>query len=107
MRLYHNPKCSKSREAVRILESKDIQVEIVNYLYEGINISDLEILIRLDGIIRTKEREFRDNPVDISDFNNVRLLLQTHPKLLQRPVLISDGKAVIGRPPEEILILLL
>jgi len=107
MRLYHNPKCSKSREAVRILESKDIQVEIVNYLSEGINISDLEILIRLDGIIRTNEREFRDNPVDISDFNNVRLLLQTHPKLLQRPVLISDGKAVIGRPPEEILILLL
>ena len=107
MRLYHNPKCSKSREAVRILESKDIQVEIVNYLYEGINISDLEILIRLDGIIRTNEREFRENPVDISDINNVRLLLQTHPKLLQRPVLISDGKAVIGRPPEEILILLL
>ncbi len=107
MRLYHNPKCSKSREAVRILESKDIQVEIVNYLSEGINISDLEILIRLDGIIRTNEREFRENPVDISDINNVRLLLQTHPKLLQRPVLISDGKAVIGRPPEEILILLL
>ena len=107
MRLYHNPKCSKSREAVRILESKDIQVEIVNYLSEGINISDLEILIRLDGIIRTNEREFRENPVDISDINNVRLLLQTHPKLLQRPVLISDGKAVIGRPPQEILILLL
>ena len=107
MRLYHNPKCSKSREAVRILESKDIQVEIVNYLYEGINISDLEILIRLDGIIRTNEREFRENPVDISDINNVRLLLQTHTKLLQRPVLISDGKAVIGRPPQEILILLL
>jgi len=107
MRLYHNPKCSKSREAVRILESKDIQVEIVNYLSEGINISDLEILIRLDGIIRTNEREFRENPVDISDINNVRLLLQTHTKLLQRPVLISDGKAVIGRPPEEILILLL
>jgi len=107
MRLYHNPKCSKSREAVKILESKDIQVEIVNYLSEGINISDLEILIKLDGIIRTNEREFRENPVDISDFNNVRLLLQTHPKLLQRPVLISDGKAVIGRPPEEILILLL
>ena len=107
MRLYHNPKCSKSREAVRILESKDIQVEIVNYLSEGINISDLEILIKLDGIIRTNEKEFRENPVDISDFNNVRLLLQTHPKLLQRPVLISDGKAVIGRPPEEILILLL
>ena len=107
MRLYHNPKCSKSREAVKILESKDIQVEIVNYLSEGISISDLEILIKLDGIIRTNEREFRENPVDISDFNNVRLLLQTHPKLLQRPVLISDGKAVIGRPPEEILILLL
>jgi len=107
MRLYHNPKCSKSREAVKILESKDIQVEIVNYLSEGINISDLEILIKLDGIIRTNEKEFRENPVDISDFNNVRLLLQTHPKLLQRPVLISDGKAVIGRPPEEILILLL
>jgi len=107
MRLYHNPKCSKSREAVKILESKDIQVEIVNYLSEGINISDLEILIKLDGIIRTNEKEFRENPVDISDFNNVRLLLQTHPILLQRPVLISDGKAVIGRPPEEILILLL
>jgi len=107
MRLYHNPKCSKSREAVKILESKDIQVEIVNYLSEGISISDLEILIKLDGIIRTNEREFTENPVDISDFNNVRLLLQKHPKLLQRPVLISDGKAVIGRPPEEILILLL
>jgi len=68
MRLYHNPKCSKSREAVKILESKDIQVEIVNYLSEGISISDLEILIKLDGIIRTNEREFTENPVDISDF---------------------------------------
>ena len=106
MRLYHNPRCSKSREAIAILESKNIQFDIINYLSNGIINQDLDLLCKLDGIIRTNEKEFRENPVDITNFRNVRSLLSNHPKLLQRPVLVSGGKAVIGRPPEEILILL-
>ncbi len=106
MRLYHNPRCSKSREAVAILESKNIQFDIINYQSKGVINQDLDLLSKLDGIIRTNEKEFRENPVDITNFDTIRSLLLDHPKLLQRPVLVTGGKAVIGRPPEEILILL-
>ena len=92
MRLYHNPRCSKSRQAVALLNDSGIDFEEYRYLDNGIAPEDLEILLTLEGSIRTD---------DIAD--DVVLDI---PKLLQRPILINDGKAVIGRPPEEILTLL-
>ena len=102
MRLYHNPRCSKSRQAVALLTDAGIDFEDYRYLSEGIHSEDLEILSTLTGIIRSKDVV---GDVDIKDLDSdgIQTLLKEQPKCLERPVLIMNGQAVIGRPPERIL----
>ena len=102
MRLYHNPRCSKSRQAVAILTENGVDFEEYRYLELGIAEEDLELLSTLSGIIRTNEQEFKYERFDINDIKLVKESLKNKPKLLQRPVLINSGKAVIGRPPDDI-----
>ena len=102
MRLYHNPRCSKSRQAVTLLTEQGIEFEEYRYLDHGIAEEDLEILSSLSGIIRTNEQEYKDAKFDTNDLELVKKALENIPKLLQRPVLIKGEKAVIGRPPEDI-----
>ncbi len=102
MRLYHNPRCSKSRQAVAILSERGVEFEEYRYLDLGIAEEDLEILASIYGIIRTNEKEFKENKFDTSDFEAVKKALISTPKLLQRPVLINSNNAVIGRPPENL-----
>ena len=97
MRLYHNPRCSKSRQAVQSLRELNIDCEEHRYLDLGILETDITILANTPGIIRSNEvneDEVGKSPID---------LLRENPKLLQRPVLIHNGNAVIGRPFELIL----
>ncbi|MDP6333956.1 MAG: ArsC/Spx/MgsR family protein [Candidatus Poseidoniaceae archaeon] len=103
MRLYHNPRCSKSRQAVALLSESGVDFEEYRYLELGIAEEDLEVLSTLSGIIRTNEQEFKSAKFDINDIELVKKALKNTPKLLQRPVLIKSQKAVIGRPPEDIL----
>ena len=100
MRLYHNPRCSKSRQAVALLEAKGVEFETYLYLKQGIDSDDISVLINLEGIVRVNDLEQK---ADLENPEAVKKLLEENPKLLQRPILISDSKAVIGRPPEEIL----
>ena len=102
MRLYHNPRCSKSRQAVALLSESGIAFEEYRYLDLGIAEDDLEILASIEGIIRTNEKEFKENKFDINDIEAVKKALLSTPKLLQRPVLIKSENAVIGRPPEDL-----
>lgn len=102
MRLYHNPRCSKSRQAVAILTESGVDFEEYRYLELGIAEEDLEILSSLTGIIRTNEDEFKSDKFDINNIKLVKEALTKIPKLLQRPVLVKSQKAVIGRPPEDI-----
>jgi arsenate reductase len=102
MRLYHNPRCSKSRQAVAILTENGVDFEEYRYLELGIAEEDLELLSTLSGIIRTNEQDFKSERFDINDVKLVKESLKNKPKLLQRPVLINSGKAVIGRPPDDI-----
>lgn len=102
MRLYHNPRCSKSRQAVAILTESGVDFEEYRYLELGIAEEDLEILSTLTGIIRTNEDEFKSDKFDINNIKLVKEALTKVPKLLQRPVLVKSQKAVIGRPPEDI-----
>ena len=106
MKLYHNPRCSKSRQALQILEERNIDFEIIKYLEQGIDKNDLDILCNLSGIIRTNEPEFKNNNIDTSNSDSIKSFLIRFPKLLQRPILIKENKAVIGRPPEQIITLL-
>lgn len=106
MRLYHNPRCSKSRQAVALLTEQGIEFEEYRYLDLGIAQEDLEVLSSLNGIIRTNEQEFKEQKFDLNDVEEIKKALITTPKLLQRPVLIKGEKAVIGRPPEEIKLII-
>ena len=105
MRLYHNPRCSKSREALNLLKTRGIEFEEYRYIQCGIDPEDIKILIKLEGIIRENDLDsvMEFNPENKLQIENV---LKTDPQLMQRPILIHNGKAVIGRPPELILTLL-
>lgn len=106
MRLYHNPRCSKSRQAVKLLTDKEVSFQEHRYLEQGIMEEDLPLLASLTGIIRKQEKEFKELDFDLNSANDIIKALRSKPKLLERPVLVKDGKAIIGRPPEEILKLL-
>ena len=105
MRLYHNPRCSKSRQALAIVNESGVAFEEYRYLDLGIASEDLELLSSLENVIRTSDFK-SDESIDLSSQNAVAEILTNNPRLLQRPILVSDGKAVIGRPPEEIITLL-
>ena len=102
MRLYHNPRCSKSRQAVALLTDAGFDFEDYRYLSEGIHSDDIEVLSTLPGIIRSKD-VVGDVDVKSLESNGIQTLLKEQPKCLERPVLIMNGQAVIGRPPERIL----
>ena len=104
MRLYHNPRCSKSRQALAIMNESGVEFEEYRYLDLGIASEDMDLLSSLENVIRTSD--VKGETVDLSNQNSVVELLTNNPRLLQRPILVSDGKAVIGRPPEEIFTLL-
>ena len=105
MRLYHNPRCSKSRQALAIMNESGVAFEEYRYLDLGIASEDLELLSSLENVIRTSDIK-SDETIDLSSQSAVAEVLTTNPRLMQRPILVSDGKAVIGRPPEEIITLL-
>lgn len=105
MRLYHNPRCSKSRQAKDLLLERGIEFEDYRYLDAGIHPDDIELLSSVDGIIRKSDLDSATD-IDFGDYKAVAKLISTNPRILQRPILISNGVAVIGRPPENILTLL-
>ena len=105
MRLYHNPRCSKSRQALKLMNESGVEFEEFRYLENGIDTEDLVILSRLENVIRLNDLSSTDG-TDLSDETQIIEILKNNPRVLQRPVLISGQQAVIGRPPEEILILL-
>ena len=105
MRLYHNPRCSKSREAVYILQQQGVEFEDYRYLELGISPEDIVVLLELEHVIRLNDITDKSE-YDLSERDELLRLLKAEPKVLQRPILIHDGNAVIGRPPEKILTLL-
>lgn len=112
-RLYHNPKCSKSRAALALLEDRRIDVEIVRYLETPPDAAELRTLADMLGgpvrdLVRTGEAEYRDLGLDHPTLEDGALLaaLAANPRLIQRPILVLGGRAVVGRPPERVLELL-
>lgn len=108
--LYHNPKCSKSKKALEILQNYNIQVKIILYLEEKLTKTMLNEVIDLSDltvrdIIRSNEREYKDNNLDNNTLTHDEILqyILKFPKLLQRPIFVSNNKAIIARPPENIL----
>lgn len=106
--IYHNPKCSKSREGVCFLEEKGIEFEAFKYLDEKITKRELTSIIKKLKIkpielVRTKEKIWQENYEDkeLSDAEVIAIMLK-NPILIERPIIINGNKAVIGRPIEKI-----
>ncbi|MEO0368812.1 MAG: arsenate reductase (glutaredoxin) [Pseudomonadota bacterium] len=111
--LYHNPRCSKSRQALALLQEREIELEVIEYLAHPPSDATLSRLVELLGLpakhlVRTKESSFKDLGLNIDDLakDEVISLLVQHPKLIERPIFTTDDQAVIGRPPENVLGLL-
>ena len=107
---YHNPKCSKSRKALDIIDTHNINIKVILYLKDKITKSMLKEILDSSGlsirdIIRSNEKEYRENNLDNLNLteNELLNLILKHPKLLQRPVFVFNNKAIIGRPPEDVL----
>ncbi|MGM5471176.1 arsenate reductase (glutaredoxin) [Flavobacteriaceae bacterium LMO-SS05] len=109
LEIYHNSSCSKSREGLQILESSGKTFNVVKYIDEPLSFENLQHIIELLKIkpiqlIRKNEAIWKANFKDkkLSDQELIHLMIK-HPKLMERPIVIHDGKAVIGRPPTKIL----
>lgn len=105
MRLYHNPRCSKSRQVKNLLLERGVEFEDYRYIDNGVHPDDVELLSTIEGIIRVSDLD-SETIIDFGDTKAVAELISANSRILQRPILISNGIAVIGRPPESILTLL-
>lgn len=107
--IWHNPKCSKSREALALLSEKNGEVEVVKYLETAPSRSEIEVLLKKLGVsarelMRTKEDLYKELRVaDIEDEHMLIDVLVDHPKLIERPILIRGDRAIIGRPVEKVI----
>jgi arsenate reductase len=108
--LYHNPRCSKSREALALLQSKGCEPDIVLYLDAPPTAKQLKELVASLGIsprqlLRKTEDAYKDLHLDDEKLSEAALIkaMVANPKLIERPIFINGDKAVIGRPPETVL----
>ena len=110
--IWHNPRCSKSRNAVTLLEEKGVEADVVKYLDTPPTKEELVALLKMLGIsarelMRTKEAIYRElNLKEETDEDKLIEAMVQNPKLIERPIVIKEGKAAIGRPIENIMDLL-
>ncbi|MDX1571547.1 MAG: arsenate reductase (glutaredoxin) [Xanthomonadales bacterium] len=111
--LYHNPRCSKSRQALQLLRDRGVEPHIVEYLKTPPTTEEIERLLKLLGLeprelMRRKESEYRDLGLDDPARSDDELIAAMHanPRLIERPIAVSGDQAAIGRPPENVLDLL-
>jgi arsenate reductase len=110
VRIYHNPRCSKSRQALQLLQAHDVNPQIVEYLKTPPDAATLSGLIDMLGmqprdLMRRKEPEYKQSGADDPDLSRDQLiaLMVHHPRLIERPIVVNDGRAALGRPPERVL----
>ena len=108
--IYHNPRCSKSRATLELLRKQGIEPTIVEYLKTPPSQAQLARLLDMLGmqpreLMRSKEAEYRDQDLDNPSLKKKDLIRAMHdtPKLIERPIVVANGKAALGRPPEQVL----
>ena len=112
-KIFHNSRCSKSRQALKILQDHYCDIEIINYLEIDLEVSLIkDILKKLSlkprDILRTSEQDYKDNNLkedDLSDDDLIDCMIK-YPRLIERPIVIKGHRAILGRPPENVLGLL-
>lgn len=107
-KIYHNPKCSKSRDTLKLLRENGIEPEVVEYLKNPPTREELKKMIEIfEGpahlLVRTTEDLYRELKFDLSSENEIVENLARHPALLERPFVVTPTAATLGRPPENVL----
>lgn len=109
MTIYHNPRCSKSRQTLQLLEDKGVSPEVILYLNDTPSKSDLKTILKklnisADQLIRKGEKDYKENfkGKNLSEDEWIEAMIK-FPKLIERPIVVKDDKAVLGRPPENVL----
>ncbi|MBT8047804.1 MAG: arsenate reductase (glutaredoxin) [Xanthomonadales bacterium] len=110
IRIFHNPRCSKSRATLALLQERGLEPEITLYLDSPPEAAELRsILGKLDitarGLLRKGEPEYRELGLSDESLSEQALItaMTAHPKLIERPIVLANGRAALGRPPEAVL----
>ncbi|HDX4393537.1 TPA: arsenate reductase (glutaredoxin) [Enterobacter bugandensis] len=111
VKIYHNPRCSKSRDTLSLLKSNGIDPEVVLYLETPPDAQTIRELLNMLGmgsareLMRQKEDLYKSLNLDDSRLTEAELVqaMVDNPKLIERPIVVANGKARIGRPPEDVL----
>lgn len=109
--IYHNPRCSKSRQTLALLEERGIEPNIVRYLDEPPDAATIRELLELLGmdaraLMRTKEARYAELGLDGADEDTLIRAMADNPVLIERPIVVTPRGAALGRPPETVLDLL-
>jgi arsenate reductase len=107
--IYHNPKCSKSRETLALLTRKGIAPRVIEYLKTPPSAAELNRILELldlepRALMRTHEPEYRELGLDDEALTRAQLIdaMVKNPRLIERPIVLANGKAAIGRPPDNV-----
>jgi len=110
IKIFHNPRCSKSRQTLQLLEDNNVQPEIIEYLKQAPNKAELESVLNLLGmtpreLMRKGESVYKELNLADESLSKEQLLaaMLENPILIERPIVLANGKAAIGRPPESVL----
>lgn len=109
VRIYHNPRCSKSRETLALLQTQGIAPAITLYLEQGPDEAQIRQLLDQLGftdprqLMRTKEALYQTLDLASQSGDTLIQAMVEHPKLIERPIVVCNGRARIGRPPEQVL----
>ncbi len=109
MQYLHNPRCSKSRQGLALLQEKGFNPIVIEYLKTPLSVAELETLAKRLGVddlremMRVKEADYKDNQLQDAEQASLLKAMAEFPKLIERPVLINGERAIIGRPPEQLL----
>ena len=108
--IYHNPRCSKSRQTLSLLEENGLHPDIVKYLDNPPSEEELSAILEMLGLeprdlMRKHETEYKQAGLDDESLERVELIrrMVANPKVIERPIVVANGKAAIGRPPERVL----
>lgn len=110
IKIYHNPRCSKSRETLALLEENSVTPEVIEYLKDVPSVDDIKQLLSMLNfdsarqLMRTKETLYKE--LELSNESDETKLIEAmvaNPKLIERPIVVNAEKAAIGRPPESVL----
>jgi arsenate reductase len=114
IKIYHNPRCGKSRQTLQLLQEQGIEPEIIEYLKTPPSADELNDILQKLGmepreLMRKKEAEYKASGLDDETLDRQALIngMVNHPILIERPIVIANDKAVIGRPPEAVLTLII